>query len=250
MAATDCEPDDVRRIFPSFDEPTYKATFSTQVKHWSSMQALSNGMELRTIPSRQESAEFVYSVKRCLLSNGWSITSFAPSPKMSSYLFAVVVHNFTSLSATTSHGTLVNIYFYVYHIAHSSSHYTFDLFDVDSGVDEVLVDKKRSVCIEWCSSCLTILRKYIWNTVYPSKIGYFIPKGFEKTIQSVCFISSPDLVALPQFLAGAMENWGIVTFRESAMLVDPMAGPRDPRVHRVSREVAHELAHMVIVTTY
>ncbi len=28
-----------------------------------------------------------------------------------------------------------------------------------------------------------------------------------------------DLVAIPDFAAGAMENWGLITFRETAMLV-------------------------------
>jgi puromycin-sensitive aminopeptidase len=30
-----------------------------------------------------------------------------------------------------------------------------------------------------------------------------------------------DLIALPDFAAGAMENWGLLTFREQALLVDP-----------------------------
>ena len=30
-----------------------------------------------------------------------------------------------------------------------------------------------------------------------------------------------DMVSLPDFAAGAMENWGLITYRETAMLVDP-----------------------------
>ncbi len=55
----------------------------------------------------------------------------------------------------------------------------------------------------------------------------------------------PDIFALPQFPAGAMENWGLVVYRESAMLVDPRTGPIDERVHRVPYVIAHELAHQV-----
>ncbi len=30
-----------------------------------------------------------------------------------------------------------------------------------------------------------------------------------------------DLVALPDFASGAMENWGLITFREHSLIVDP-----------------------------
>ena len=52
-----------------------------------------------------------------------------------------------------------------------------------------------------------------------------------------------DLIGLPDFEAGAMENAGAVTFRESALLVDDKnASPEQRR--RVAETVAHEIAHM------
>jgi aminopeptidase N len=51
-----------------------------------------------------------------------------------------------------------------------------------------------------------------------------------------------DLVACPDFSAGAMENWGLMTFREAAMLVDEKDTPADQRQH-IAGVVAHELAH-------
>ena len=52
-----------------------------------------------------------------------------------------------------------------------------------------------------------------------------------------------DHIAIPDFAAGAMENWGCITYRETALLVDPdnsSAGTRQ----RVAEVVAHEMAHM------
>ena len=52
-----------------------------------------------------------------------------------------------------------------------------------------------------------------------------------------------DLVAIPDFAAGAMENLGCITFRETALLVDP-ATASQLEIQRVAQVVAHELAHM------
>jgi puromycin-sensitive aminopeptidase len=52
-----------------------------------------------------------------------------------------------------------------------------------------------------------------------------------------------DLVAIPDFAFGAMENLGCVTFRESAMLVDPAKASLQ-ELERVATVVAHEIAHM------
>ncbi|MES1913594.1 MAG: hypothetical protein MHM6MM_005777 [Cercozoa sp. M6MM] len=51
-----------------------------------------------------------------------------------------------------------------------------------------------------------------------------------------------DLVAVPDFDAGAMENWGLVTFRDTALLFDALDGTAAEQ-QRVAVVVAHELAH-------
>ncbi len=51
-----------------------------------------------------------------------------------------------------------------------------------------------------------------------------------------------DLIALPDFASGAMENWGCITFREHCMLVDPK-NTSLPTKQYVAMVVAHELAH-------
>jgi len=51
-----------------------------------------------------------------------------------------------------------------------------------------------------------------------------------------------DLVAIPDFEAGAMENWGLVTFRTVALLFDEKKSSVASK-ERVCTTVAHELAH-------
>ena len=51
-----------------------------------------------------------------------------------------------------------------------------------------------------------------------------------------------DHVALPDFSSGAMENWGLITYREVALLVDPKTSGVSSK-HLVATVVAHELAH-------
>lgn len=51
-----------------------------------------------------------------------------------------------------------------------------------------------------------------------------------------------DLVAVPDFAAGAMENPGLVTFREELLLVDRERSPRR-QVRSMEAVVAHELGH-------
>ncbi len=52
-----------------------------------------------------------------------------------------------------------------------------------------------------------------------------------------------DLVAVPDFEAGAMENAGAVFFRETLLLVDPATVTLQER-KRVAEVICHELAHM------
>ncbi|MEK7059673.1 MAG: M1 family metallopeptidase [Patescibacteria group bacterium] len=51
-----------------------------------------------------------------------------------------------------------------------------------------------------------------------------------------------DMVALPDFAVGAMENWGLITYRESVMLVDEKSSSIESR-QICALVVAHELSH-------
>lgn len=57
-------------------------------------------------------------------------------------------------------------------------------------------------------------------------------------------ISYTDLIAIPDFAAGAMENWGLITYRETSILYDP--DETSAIAHQwVAIVIAHELAHQV-----
>lgn len=50
------------------------------------------------------------------------------------------------------------------------------------------------------------------------------------------------MIAVPDFNAGAMENWGIIIYRETTMLFDETSASIFTK-KRVADVVAHELAH-------
>jgi len=52
-----------------------------------------------------------------------------------------------------------------------------------------------------------------------------------------------DLIAIPDFASGAMENLGAITFRETALLADEKTASR-AELERVADVVSHENAHM------
>jgi aminopeptidase N len=51
-----------------------------------------------------------------------------------------------------------------------------------------------------------------------------------------------DLIALPDFEAGAMENFGAITYRETELLIDPATASIDAQ-KQVALVIAHEMAH-------
>lgn len=60
--------------------------------------------------------------------------------------------------------------------------------------------------------------------------------------QSVMDEKITDLIAIPDFAAGAMENWGLITYREASILYDPQE--TSTVAHEwVAVVIAHELAH-------
>jgi len=80
------------------------------------------------------------------------------------------------------------------------------------------------------------------NTVYPLNIGVKVTDYYEDYFGLNYALPKQDLIAIPDFVSGAMEHWGLVTFRETALLFNPTESSTSNQ-KRVATVVAHELAH-------
>uniref|UniRef100_A0A3B1KH73 Aminopeptidase n=1 Tax=Astyanax mexicanus TaxID=7994 RepID=A0A3B1KH73_ASTMX len=130
-------------------------------------------------------------------------TKFQPTEKMSTYLVAFVVSNFAYIRTRTKSDVLVRIYYFW-------------------ARRQALVDGHGEYARSITGHILDYFQNY-YNSTYP------MPKS--------------DQIALPDFSAGAMENWGLITYRETALLYDPKTSSNEDKEH-VAIIIAHELAHM------
>ncbi|GBP46446.1 Aminopeptidase N [Eumeta japonica] len=85
-------------------------------------------------------------------------------------------------------------------------------------------------------------REALPSAAYALEIGPKILRFLEDYYKIKFPLPKIDMIALPDFKAGAMENWGLLTFREIAMLYDPAVSPTTAKA-RVASVVAHEIAH-------
>lgn len=92
-AATQFEATDARRAFPSFDEPAYKATFDVTAVADNGMTVISNMKVISDTPSPE----------------GMHTVQFATTPRMSSYLVALVVGHFEYIEGSAD-GIPIRVY--------------------------------------------------------------------------------------------------------------------------------------------
>lgn len=80
-------------------------------------------------------------------------------------------------------------------------------------------------------------------TAFGLDVGAFAIDWFQRYYGIPYPTDKCDMVALPDFAAGAMENLGLITYRENLLLVDPATSTQTEQQH-VADVVTHELAHM------
>ncbi|XP_018579251.1 aminopeptidase N isoform X2 [Anoplophora glabripennis] len=77
---------------------------------------------------------------------------------------------------------------------------------------------------------------------YAAEIAPQILDYFEKYFGILYPLPKMDIVAVPEFGFSAMENWGLITFRESSLLFDPSSSTNED-MRTIATVLSHEIAH-------
>ncbi len=180
-AVTQLEATDARRMFPSFDEPAYKATFALSATIDDGDHAISNGAVLSDTPGPGARKHTV---------------RFETTATMSTYLVALAVGDFVCESGQAD-GVPIRIC--------------------------ATPDKKgqTGLALEAAEEILRYYNRY-----------YAVKYPFKKL----------DVVAVPDFSAGAMENTAAIFYRETLLLADPRTASVPIRKD-IALVLAHEMAH-------
>jgi len=181
LITTQFESHHAREAFPCIDEPEAKAVFNLTLVTRPGVTALAN------TPVKEQNEV-----------DGKLVTTFDPTPRMSSYLLAFATGEIHSKSTKTARGTDVSIWATVAQPAES--------------MDFALDAAKRSI---------EFFEDY-FGVPYP--------------------LAKCDHIALPDFSSGAMENWGLITYRERLLLAYP-GETAQSTLESIVMVICHELSH-------
>uniref|UniRef100_A0A915IPG6 Aminopeptidase n=1 Tax=Romanomermis culicivorax TaxID=13658 RepID=A0A915IPG6_ROMCU len=186
LITTQFEPTSARKMFPCFDEPSFKAHFTLNVVHDSNLMTLSNAPLLNSSTINVDG--------RSLIKD-----SFDKTVKMSTYLLAVIVSDYKRVTSKSLSGIIVSVYAPPHQVN--------------------LTDYALNISVK----SLDFFEQF-FGVPYPLK--------------------KLDLISINDFQAGAMENWGLVTFRDIYLLHEPKkaAAVNEENIVGV---IVHELSHQM-----
>jgi aminopeptidase N len=179
MLGTQMEPTDARRLFPCWDEPSFRAKFRLTITVPASFTAVSN------MP-----------VENITKTPGGKRVRFEETPPMASYLVVLCAGELDAI-----HG------------------------EADGVKIGVVTTKGKAETGRYALESAEKILHY-----YDEYFGIKFP------------LPKLDLIAIPGGFGGAMENWGGITFYESALLFDP-AKSSERTKEGVFGVEAHEMAH-------
>ncbi|KAL9714866.1 Aminopeptidase 2 mitochondrial [Leucoagaricus gongylophorus] len=207
-ALTQFEPTAARRAFPCWDEPLLKATFGMTLISRADTTNLSNmpsvSEEVITPNYQSSKGDSDYEALFSGLKDGeWKITKFQDTPPMSSYIVAFANGHFEYLEDSVI-------------LPLSGKTLPLRIYTTAEHIHQAqfALDVKKAV--------LPLYEKVF-------DVGYPLPKL--------------DTLVASDFEAGAMENWGLITGRTNAFLLDPKNADLQAKKQIASTQ-SHEVAHM------
>ncbi|ORE08615.1 hypothetical protein BCV72DRAFT_86089 [Rhizopus microsporus var. microsporus] len=216
LATTQFESTDARRALPCWDEPSLKATFDVTLIVPSHLVALSNmdviseeafddkdSLHGKT-QGKVEGKTETGKVEGKTESTTLSLkqVKYATTPLMSTYLLAFCIGPFEYIEAYTSG-------------EHNGRPIRSRVYTLPGSVEQ------GRHALNVCTLALEYFAK-VFGEPYP--------------------LSKVDMIAIPDFEAGAMENWGLITYRTVALLFDEKSSSISFK-KSTAYTVCHELAH-------